>query len=194
MAYLTAKTNELPDLAQEILDAAGLTEADVDDIPNFGTSTIKPPPVVTATGDFNWPSIKTGENFFDRAMANGHLEADRSVPYVNGVDGAAASSALDDWAKDEETHEDIDPEEGGWELDAGGADGHADVHDDFEGPVDEPELGAGASPGVKETEHWVRNSPFAADHVAAGSYETAMQVRRTICHGDFHRTHRTCVI
>lgn len=42
---------------------------------------------------------------------------------------------------------------------------------------DTPDLGAGANPGVKETELWVRNSPFAPDHVAAGSFETAMQVR-----------------
>lgn len=53
-------------------------------------------------------------------------------------------------------------------------------HGDDEAAVDEEEeLGAGATPGVNETELWVRNSPLAADHVAAGSFETAMQVSNT---------------
>lgn len=46
-----------------------------------------------------------------------------------------------------------------------------------EAPEEEVDLGAGANPGVSETELWTRNSPFAADHVAAGSFDTAMQVR-----------------
>lgn len=41
---------------------------------------------------------------------------------------------------------------------------------------EEADLGAGATPEVSETELWTRNSPFAADHIAAGSFETAMQV------------------
>ena len=175
LAYLTAKTNNLPEIAQEILEEAGLTEADVDDIPDFGTSTLKPPVAVTPISDLVWPSIGKGESFFDRALANGNLEADGEVPYLNGVGGAAASSALDDWAKDEEVIDDIPPEEGGWDLDAGGADAQADTQDEVE-EIEEPgDSGAAASPGVKESELWVRNSPFPADHVAAGSFETAMQ-------------------
>lgn len=41
LAYLTAKTNGLDDLATEILEAASLTEADVDDVPTFGASTLR---------------------------------------------------------------------------------------------------------------------------------------------------------
>ena len=177
MAYLTAKTNGLDDVAAEILEAAGLTEADVDDVPTFGASTLRPPPVVTSTTNINWPSVSSGENFFDKALANGTLEDD-GVPYVNGIDaaGAAASSALDAWAKEEEIQEDVDADEGGWELDAEGEDAEEKELDDVEAPVEEEDLGAGATPGVVETEIWVRNSPFAADHVAAGSFDSAMQV------------------
>jgi hypothetical protein len=36
-----------------------------------------------------------GENFWDRALANGHLTADNEVPYVNGdVAGPAASTTM----------------------------------------------------------------------------------------------------
>jgi coatomer protein complex subunit alpha (xenin) len=177
LAYLTAKTTGLDELAVEILEAAGLTEADVDDVPTFGPSTLKPPPVVTSTTNLNWPSASTGENFWDRALANGNLTGDSEVPYINGdVAGAAASSALDAWAKEEETNDDVDPEEGGWELDANG-DAHLEAAgDDNVEVVEDEELGAGATPGVSETDLWIRNSPFAPDHVAAGSFETAMQV------------------
>lgn len=173
LAYLTAKTNGLEEIAVEILEDAGLTEADVDDVPNFGRSTLKLPQVVTPTTKLNWPSVPGGASFFDRALANGNLEAG-TAPYTNGVDNVAgASSALDDWAKDEEDV-DVVADEDGWDLDAG-ADAHAEEAEKEE-LLEEEELGAGATPGVSETEIWTRNSPFAADHVAAGSFESAMQL------------------
>ena len=171
LAYLTAKTNGLDELALEILEVAGLSEADIDDVPSFGTSTLEPPPVINKTTDLNWPAVNIGENFFEKALANGALEG--GEPYVNGVEGAAAgSSVLDDWAKDEEVQEDIPLEEGGWDLDAD-ADEEEEQEDEQE---PEEELGDGITPGVSETALWVRNSPFAGDHVAAGYFETAMQV------------------
>ncbi|KAJ6473546.1 coatomer subunit alpha-2 [Mycena vitilis] len=177
LAYLTAKTNGLDELAQEILESAGLTEADVDDVPSFGVSTLKPPPVVTATTELNWPAVSTGQNFFDRALANGSLEAGVEPAYVNGDAAAGASSALDAWAKDEEVHDDVDPEEGGWELDADAGEYQgAEPVDDAEVAGEEVEDLPGSTPGVSEVEHWVRNSPLATDHVAAGSFETAMQL------------------
>lgn len=178
LAYLTAKTNGLEEEAAEILEAAGLSEADVDDVPSFGQSTLKPPPIITSTANFNWPSISVGESFWDRALANGNLDGDSEIPYVNGIDAsaAAASSALDDWAKEEEVPE-VDVDEAGWDLDAEDADGETHTEEDFEDAVGEDEEeGTGATPGVSENELWVRNSPFAADHVAAGSFDTAMQV------------------
>jgi coatomer protein complex subunit alpha (xenin) len=168
LAYLTAKTNGLDDIASEILGAAGLTEADVEDVPSFGQSTLKPPPVVTSTANLNWPSSSTGPNFFDQALADGALEE---------ADGAANgevedSAALDKWENEEE-EEDAEAEEGGWDLDADTADVAATEDPDV---AEESELSAGATPGLPEPQHWTRNSPFAADHIAAGSFETAMQV------------------
>ena len=176
LAYLTAKTNGLDEIALEILEAAGLTEADVDDVPSFGTSTLRPPSVITSTADLNWPSISTGESFFERALVNGNLEGGSDAPYVNGHDaGAAASSALDEWAKEEEAEDDVVADEDGWDLDAGGDEVAAEAEKDDEEEAEE-DLGAGANPGISETELWTRNSPFAGDHVAAGSFDTAMQV------------------
>ncbi|KAJ7835621.1 coatomer WD associated region-domain-containing protein [Mycena leptocephala] len=176
LAYLTAKTNGLDELAQEILESAGLTEADVDDVPSFGLSTLKPPSIVTATTDLNWPAVSTGQNFFERALANGSLETGVEPAYVNGDATAGTSSALDAWAKDEEIHDDLDPQ-GGWEPDADGGEYQAaEPVDDVEEAVAEEADLLGSTPGASEVEHWARNSPLAADHVAAGSFETAMQL------------------
>ncbi|KAJ7634767.1 coatomer subunit alpha-2 [Roridomyces roridus] len=174
LAYLTAKTNGLDELAQEILESAGLTEADVDDVPSFGLSTLKTPPIVTTTTDLNWPAVSTGQNFFDRALENGSLEGGVEPAYVNGDAAAGASSALDAWAKDEEVQDDLDPEEGGWELDADGGE-YQGAEPEVEDVPQEEDL-PGSTPGASETEHWVRNSPLAVDHVCAGSFETAMQL------------------
>ncbi|KAJ3516748.1 hypothetical protein NLJ89_g923 [Agrocybe chaxingu] len=173
LAYLTAKTNGLDDLAAEILEAAGLTETDVDDVPTFAASTLKPPPIITTTTDLLWPSLSTAESFFDRALVNGQLEGGVEPSYTNG--DAAGSSALDAWAKEEE-EEEIDPEEGGWELDADGGEFTPAIEGEDAAVDAEEELGAGATPGPSEPDLWVRNSPLAADHIAAGSFETAMQL------------------
>jgi coatomer subunit alpha len=175
LAYLTAKTNGLEELAAEILESAGLTEEDLEDVPISGPSTLKPPPVVTETTDLIWPSLATDENFFDRALASGQLDPGAEPSYANGDINAGASAALDSWAAEEDA-EDIAEEEGAWDLDAdGGAD--EEGHEDEGAEEADEDLGAGATPGVDEVEVWVKNSPFAADHVAAGSFETAMQVR-----------------
>lgn len=125
----------------------------------------------------NWPSVSKGESFFDRALANGGLENGADVPYVNGHDAAAAaaSSALDEWAKEEEGQDDVVANEDGWDLDADAGDAASEA-ENVEEEEAEVDLGAGANPGIGENELWARNSPFAGDHVAAGAFESAMQV------------------
>ena len=68
--------------------------------------------IVTATTNLNWPAVSTGQNLFDRALADGSLETGVEPAYINGDATAGASSGLDTWAKDEEIHDDLDPEEG----------------------------------------------------------------------------------
>ncbi|KIJ32143.1 hypothetical protein M422DRAFT_266074 [Sphaerobolus stellatus SS14] len=170
LAYLTAKTNGLTDLAQEILDEAGLEESDLEDVPSFGPSSLKPPPVVTATSQLIWPSLSTGQSFFEKALVNGHVEGE----YVNGVDDESGP-AVDDWLREDRAveEEDVEEDAAGWDLDTEEIEAQIDVGEEVaevEGDA------AGAAPGVSESEMWVRNSPFAADHVAAGSYESAMQL------------------
>ncbi|GJJ15119.1 hypothetical protein Clacol_009394 [Clathrus columnatus] len=170
LAYLTAKTNGLNEIAQEILEEAGLTEADMDDVPDFAQSTLKPPPIITSTANLNWPLISVGQSYFEKALINGHAEGGSGVE-PNGIDGP--NVGLDDWAGEDHVEEEEVEDTAGWDLDTEEIEAQVDVGEEI---AEGGDTGAGAAPGVSETEIWVRNSPFAADHIAAGSFETAMQL------------------
>lgn len=163
LAYLTAKSNGLEDVAQDILRKAGKTEADLEDLPPMSHMRLQIPQVVTPTTSLIWPQIATTENFFEKALASGALQAAPETSYVN---------SLDDMVEPEggagETFEDAEEEAGDWGLDEPEEEATAEAEDE--------DAGASATEGVSELELWIKNSPFAADHVAAGSFETAMQL------------------
>ncbi|KAK1920994.1 coatomer WD associated region-domain-containing protein [Papiliotrema laurentii] len=175
LAYYTAKTNGLDDTALDILEEAGMTEDDLPAPPrNSGHSSLSPPkPVFSQVGN-NWPIKNLGESFFDRALANG----------VDGSAGEPSSLAngaeqLDAWAADEpaidEDEGEVDEDEG-WDLDDEVIPEPEEEHVEAETAGGEADLSEGVSPGVAENEMWVRNSPLAADHAAAGDFESAMQL------------------
>jgi coatomer subunit alpha len=111
------------------------------------------------------------ENAFDYAMLNGNGFVPEEEAHETG-DANAASAALDDWAAEDAAQEE-EQGDGAWDLE-GEEDQFVDADgEDLPGDVD---LTPGASHGMSDPEFWVRNSPFAADHIAAGSFETAMQV------------------
>ena len=173
LAYLTAHTNGFHEVAAEILQAAGLSETDIEDIPSFSRSSLGPPKVVTSTAQRNWPAIPLGESVFEKALVSGALEAPVNPEhYINGHIDATGGPGLAEW-EGGGALADEDGGDDGWALDEVTApdeqtNGHLE---------DEPKgEAASAQPGVSETELWVRNSPYAGDHIAAGSFETAMQV------------------
>ncbi|EIW68332.1 hypothetical protein TREMEDRAFT_39829 [Tremella mesenterica DSM 1558] len=175
LAYYTAKTNGLDDTALDILEEAGMTEDDLPPPPQkSGHMSLAPPPVVFPQTDSNWPIKSLGESFFDRALANG------------GVDGLIGESAgmanggeqLDAWAADEpidvEVGED-EAEDEGWDLDAE-VPIEPEPEVEVEAEIVEADLSEGVTAGVNEDEMWIKNSPLAADHAAAGAFESAMQL------------------
>jgi len=100
-------------------------------------------------------------------MLNGHPMADE---LVNGIDNADESGALDQWAAEDAAAPEEDVEDEAWDL--------ADEDDKFFDPEaqDDEVIATDASRGLDEVELWKRNSPFAADHIAAGAFESAMQL------------------
>jgi coatomer protein complex subunit alpha (xenin) len=184
LAYYTAKTNGLDDTALDILEEAGMTEDDLPPPPhNAGHSTLAPPPIAFSQAESNWPIKNLGESFFDRALANGGGVEGLSGGSGEGANGIAnGGEQLDAWAADEvdvgEDGEDGEGEDEGWDLDAEVIEvpEEDDVMEEANGAAGEADLSEGVTAGVSENEMWVRNSPLAADHAAAGNFESAMQV------------------
>ncbi|GAA5969494.1 hypothetical protein JCM3765_000874 [Sporobolomyces pararoseus] len=202
LAYLTAKTNGLQELANEILEESGLSESDLSTVlpPSLTSrrSTLRPPTVVTSSFEYNWPNVGMGESFFDRALAQAatgestyeeEQDADDLLAETEGEGQGGLGWAVEgDRGLDK--HEAEEAEDawgvGGDEQSLGGEGqlhdhqvvGGGDQLEHFEGGGGEEQSSSNVvvSPGIPESELWVRNSPLAADHVAAGSFETAMSL------------------
>jgi coatomer protein complex subunit alpha (xenin) len=164
---MTAKAHGLDDECKLILDASGLTEDQVT-LPTIGTP-VDPPRIVVPTHRANWPVKSASHSFFEKALM-GEVEGldDSAIPASNGfgnIDGLGEDDAAQDAALGVVDEED---DAAGWDM---GDDIAVEVESDFV-DVDSAEVGAGGS----EAELWARNSPIAADHVAGGSFETAMQL------------------
>ncbi|KAH9470729.1 hypothetical protein Pst134EA_004653 [Puccinia striiformis f. sp. tritici] len=184
LAYLTAKSNGLDDEANEVLEVAGLTEEELPPLPPLKSSRLAPPGIVTASHEFNWPCVGTSESFFDRALtqASGMDGNANPIDSVGGI--GRGGDPLDEWAAEDGDGMDVEGDVGeeaeeAWDLagseipggpldqEPGESDGIDAEDDGADGEIKE---------GVQESELWVKNSPLAADHVAAGSFETAMQL------------------
>ncbi|KAK2759825.1 hypothetical protein FQN54_002559 [Arachnomyces sp. PD_36] len=164
LAYLTAKTHGLTEEAESILEACGVTEDQVT-LPKQGEPTQTPQPIVP-TFKANWPVKAPSHSSFEKAL----------LGEVGGAEDSGAPSAYD-LLEDEETGTaarnglgDVDEDEDveGWDM---GDDINVEDDNDL---VDVGAEAGGA--GGKEADLWARNSPLAADHVAAGSFDTAMQL------------------
>jgi coatomer protein complex subunit alpha (xenin) len=162
-----------------------MTEDDLPPPPqNSGHSTLAPPAVKFVQSDSNWPIKNLGESFFDRALANGSTEGFTGQdPSSTNANGNGDKDQLDAWANDVDAEDggagDGEDEDEGWDLDAEVIDIPEEVDEEVTatgGGGEEADLSEGVSPGVKEDDMWIRNSPLAADHAAAGAFESAMQV------------------
>jgi coatomer protein complex subunit alpha (xenin) len=167
LAYMTAKAHGLDDECKLILDASGLTEDQVT-LPSIGKP-VDLPRIIVPTHKANWPVKSASHSVFEKVL----------LGEVDGLEdpGAAATNgfgAIDEMGDDEDVqqngHRGLDEEDeaAGWDM---GDDINVEVEADAI-EADNAEVGAGSS----EADIWARNSPIAADHAAAGSFETAMQL------------------
>ncbi|KAL9101345.1 MAG: hypothetical protein Q9163_003392 [Psora crenata] len=168
LAYATAKSNKLDEEVQMILEATGLTKDQIK-LPSLGKP-LQPPKPIVPTHKSNWPVKVASHSFFEKALLGevGVVDDDVAVSTSNGFDHVDGGTGGDAIARDGELGEEEDEDAGGWDM---GDDINAEVESDFVN-VDSADAGAGSS----EAELWARNSPIAADHAAAGSFETAMQL------------------
>lgn len=168
LAYMTAKSNGLEDECQSILDASGLTEDQVS-LPSMGKP-LTPPTGLVPTFKTNWPTKATSHTVFEQALLGQGDEESEAAPVTNGL---VEEEQTDTFAEAQENgHMDA-----GEEDDAGGWDVEDEEPVEVEGETAEMAgPGAGTGAGSSEADIWSRTSPIAADHVAAGSFESAMQL------------------
>lgn len=165
LAYLTAKSNGFD--TSEILEAAGFTEDQIS-MPELGEP-LSTPRAVVDTHKANWPVKATSSSAFEKALLGEAGAEDELPPATNGY---GDEDILGDEAVAEkngvigEGEEEVDAE--GWDM---GEDVEVEPDSDFVN-VEAVDAGAGSS----EADLWTRNSPIAADHAAAGSFDSAMQL------------------
>ncbi|KAL7822015.1 Coatomer, alpha subunit [Trichoderma gracile] len=168
LAYTTAKSHGLEEECEAILEASGLTEDQLT-MPALGKPLVPPKPVVS-TFKSNWPTKASSQSYFESALL-GQVEGlslEDEPSAANGVDAEHA-------AKDEPAENLIniagedDDDAAGWDM---GDDDVPEIENDFVN-VDSAEAGGA---GSCEADAWARNSPLAVDHVAGGSFESAMQL------------------
>lgn len=161
LAYLTAKSHGLTEEAESILEAVGLTEDQIT-LPTIEAPS-KAPKTIVPTYKANWPVKAAAHSSFEKALLGEVGAGDEEAPELGfepeEEDGAVTAG---------EALEDEDEDAAGWDM---GDEINVEEDVDFVN-VDSAEAGAGST----EADLWARNSPLAADHVAAGSFDTAMQL------------------
>ena len=167
LAYATAKAAGLEDECQTMLEASGLTEDQIS-LPTMGKP-LQPPKSIVPTHKANWPVKAASHSFFEKALLGEVGAVDEDVPQTsNGYDHVESVPEDEAVTRDGQLGDEEDEDAAGWDM---GDDINVEVESDFVN-VDSADAGAGSS----EADLWARNSPIAADHVAAGSFETAMQL------------------
>jgi coatomer subunit alpha len=162
LAYLAAKANGLEEEAASILEASGIDESQVK-LPSLGKP-LQAPKAIVATYKTNWPVKVSSTSAFEKVLLG--QEVDEEFVSANAYGDDEVEDAEAPTAGLEEVEEEADAE--GWDM---GEDVDVEADSDFVN-VEAAEAGAGTS----EADSWARNSPIAADHVAAGSFESAMQL------------------
>ncbi len=202
LAYLTASTHGLTQLAESLaaqLEAAGLPLPE----PLVDQPTLLYPPLPILR-EANWPLLTVAPDAMSRVGKDG-AEGGGAVGGLGGLgdEGGIDVDAGAGWGDDLDLNLDggppggdpfgdaSDPLADGAEPGEAGGGGWGDDLDLDLGDVSlPPEAGGGGggggaggyyvapTAGIPMVAKWSRDSPLAADHVAAGSFESAMQVRR----------------
>jgi len=165
LAYMTAKLHDKTEECEMILEASCMTEDQIT-LPPLG-ELLHPPKPIVSTHKSNWPVKATSHSFFEKALLSevGSIEDEAPTNGVHHEDVADEDVLV---ARNGTLGAEEEEDAAGWDM---GDDINVEVESDFVN-VESAEAGAGSS----EAELWARNSPIAADHVAGGSFDTAMQL------------------
>ncbi|KAK9839869.1 hypothetical protein WJX81_007554 [Elliptochloris bilobata] len=177
LAYVTAATHGLSEDAERL--AEGLEE-----VPPLepGAQLLLPPQPILR--EDNWPLLTVSKGFFENLAAGGPAAEDAALGEEELEAGAWGEAELDlgedgeagaagEPFVDAERGEDGEDGEGGWEM------------EDLELPPDmapaaaapgEAAVFAAPTAGVPAVQRWLQQGVLAADHVAAGAFDSAMRL------------------
>lgn len=170
LAYLTAKSHGMKEECEMILETMGLTEDEIS-MPS-AEDRLQLPRAIVPTHKTNWPVKEAAHSSFEKALL-GEVggPVDETEPKLLDEDLPVVAQQQDGLGP-------ADEEEVGdaWDMgDDAGLEGAGDDSDFVN--VDNTDIPADTSgSGSSEADIWSRNSPLAADHVAGGSFESAMQL------------------
>lgn len=171
LAYATAKSNGLDDIAERILADSGVDLKDITLPENLSkakaTGVLKP---INKSVSKNWPLSEAKLSFFEQALSDNfedlQLEdnkADNNGTSVNEKSDFAENSFADNDYIDEE----LGDEEDAWDL------GDDDLDVELDTAEEEIENQADISKLPKELKTWVKNSKTAGAYIAAGKFDIA---------------------
>lgn len=115
----------------------------------------------------NWPVKPSGASSFEKALL-AEAGEEEAAPAANGFVEEDLLESETAPERNGHLEDGEDEDAAGWDM---GDDSIPEVEEDFVN-VDSADAGAGSS----EADLWARNSPVAADHVAGGSFDTAMNL------------------
>ena len=178
LAYIAARVHGLHDTAERLAAELG------DNVPTLpegkSPSLLMPPSPVTCSGD--WPLLRVMKGIFEGGLetvgrnaeeeyeeaADADWGEDLDIVDVENMQNGVINAVLED----EDVHE--ENENGGWDL------------EDLELPpeIDTPKIAGNArssvfvapTPGMPVSQIWIQKSSLAAEHVAAGNFDTAMRL------------------
>ncbi|KAF1884619.1 hypothetical protein Lal_00028500 [Lupinus albus] len=179
LAYITASVHGLHDVAERLAAELG------DNVPSLPEgkvpSLLMPPSPVMCGGD--WPLLRVMKGMFDGVFdntgagaadeeyeaADGDWGEELDIVDADGLQNGDVTEILDDGEVAEENDE-----EGGWEM------------EDLELPpeAETPKVSISSrssvfvppTPGIPVSQIWTQRSSLAADHAAAGNFDTAMRL------------------
>ncbi|KAI7731312.1 hypothetical protein M8C21_002588, partial [Ambrosia artemisiifolia] len=174
LAYATAKSHGLNDIAEDL--AVKLND-NVPILPSGRTrSLLMPPTPVLCGGD--WPLLRVMKGIFEGGLDSVGRDAQEEYEDAADADWGEDLDIVDEniqngdismVLENDEAHE--ENEEGGWDL------------EDLELPpdVETPKATTTRSyvvptPGMPVSQIWVQKSSLAAEHAAAGNFDTAMRL------------------
>lgn len=170
LAYITASVHGLQDGAERL--AAKLGD-NVPTLPNRKAPSLLMPPIPILCGG-DWPLLRVMRGIFEGGLDNigkGAPEEDddaADADWGEELDMVDVDDALEDGVAAEENEED-----GGWDLEELELPPEADTP---KVSVNSCSTFAAPTPGIAVSQIWTQRSSLAAEHAAAGNFDTAMRL------------------